>query len=170
MPEPLYCAGLSKQEGFIVLYTEATKKAMRLAYRAHHGQMDLGGVPYVFHPYHLAEQMQTEETVCAALLHDVLEDTLLTANDLEREGFSPAIVQAVVHLTHEKQVPYEEYVRQLAADPIARAVKMADLRHNSDETRWPKEEAGTERVLSRREKYRKALAFLEQVEKGEPVV
>lgn len=153
-----------------MLYTEATKKAMRLAYCAHHGQMDLGGVPYIFHPYHVAEQMQTEETVCAALLHDVLEDTPLTANDLEREGFSPVIVQAVVHLTHEKHVPYEEYVRQLAADPIARAVKMADLRHNSDPTRWPKEEAGTERALARREKYRKALAFLEQVEKGEAVV
>ena len=106
-----------------MLYTEATKKAMRLAYRAHHGQMDLGGVPYIFHPYHLAEQMHSEETVCAALLHDVLEDTPLTVEDLEREGFSPAVIQAVVHLTHDPAVPYETYVQKLSPDPIARAVK-----------------------------------------------
>ena len=153
-----------------MLYTEATKKAMRLAYRAHHGQMDLGGVPYIFHPYHLAEQMHSEETVCAALLHDVLEDTPLTVEDLEREGFSPAVIQAVVHLTHDPAVPYETYVQKLSPDPIARAVKMADLRHNRDETRWPKEEAGTEKALARREKYRKALVFLERVENGGPAV
>ena len=58
-----------------MIYTPLTNKAMRLAYDAHHGQADKSGLPYIFHPYHLAEQMTDEITVCAALLHDVVEDT-----------------------------------------------------------------------------------------------
>ena len=61
-----------------MIYTPLTNKALRLAYTAHHGQVDKSGVPYIFHPYHLAEQMTDEITTCVALLHDVVEDTDIT--------------------------------------------------------------------------------------------
>lgn len=75
-----------------MLYTAQTKLAMDIAYRAHHGQRDQGGAPYVFHPWHLAEQMDTEVEVTAALLHDVLEDTAWTTEDLRQAGISEAVL------------------------------------------------------------------------------
>ena len=141
-----------------MLYTEMTKKAIRLAYKAHQGQTDKCGIPYVFHPYHLAEQMDTEETITAALLHDVVEDTDVTMEDLEIEGFPPAVLKALALLTHDPAVPYMEYVAALKADPIARAVKIADLIHNSDLSRM---DEVNERDLVRVGKYQKALQLLQ---------
>ena len=141
-----------------MLYTEMTKKAIRLAYKAHQGQTDKCGIPYVFHPYHLAEQMDTEETITAALLHDVVEDTDVTMEDLEKEGFPPAVLKALALLTHDPAVPYMEYVAALKADPIARAVKIADLIHNSDLSRM---DEVNERDLVRVGKYQKALQLLQ---------
>ena len=60
-----------------MIYTPMVNRALRLAYRAHAGQLDRGGVPYIFHPYHLAEQMDDERSICVALLHDVVEDLSL---------------------------------------------------------------------------------------------
>lgn len=117
-----------------MIYTLLTKKAMRIAYDAHHGQLDQSGQPYIFHPYHLAEQMTDEITVCAALLHDVVEDTDITIEELERE-FPTEVTQALRLLTHAPGTDYFEYVRALADNPVAKAVKLADLAHNSDETR-----------------------------------
>ena len=68
-----------------MIYTPLTNKAMRLAYAAHQGQTDQAGLPYIFHPFHLAEQMEDEISVCAALLHDVVEDTPITLEELEQE-------------------------------------------------------------------------------------
>lgn len=140
-----------------MIYTEMTNRAMELAYRAHHGQFDKNGVPYVFHPFHLAEQMDTEETVTAALLHDVVEDTDYTLEDLRAMGFPDPVLEALSLLTHDPSVPYMEYVKRLKNNPIARAVKLADLTHNSDLSRLP---AVTERDLERVEKYRRAKALL----------
>ena len=81
-----------------MLESDLTHAAMRLAYAAHHGQLDKAGVPYIFHPYHLAEQMPDEITACVALLHDVLEDTSVTLEELEAM-FPPAITEAVSLLT-----------------------------------------------------------------------
>ena len=67
-----------------MIYTHLTKLAMTIAYQAHHGQTDHGGMPYIFHPYHLAEQMCDEYTTCAALLHDVVEDTDMTIEELAK--------------------------------------------------------------------------------------
>ena len=72
-----------------MIYTEVTKKAMRLAFKAHQGQVDKGGIPYIFHPIHLAEQMPDEITTATALLHDVVEDSEVTMEDLKAEGFPP---------------------------------------------------------------------------------
>ena len=82
-----------------MLYTEKTKKALKLCFEAHKEQKDKSGMPYVFHPFHLAEQMQTEETVIVALLHDVAEDTAYTVDDLRQMGFSDAVCDALAHKT-----------------------------------------------------------------------
>lgn len=147
-----------------MIYTDATKAAMRLCYEAHAGQVDKAGLPYVFHPYHLAEQMETEHEVCAALLHDVMEDTDMTADDLVAAGVPAEYVETCGLLRHEDGVPYMDYVAALVQDPVARRVKMADLRHNSDLTRLPGEP--TEADLRRAVKYREALSFLEGFENG----
>jgi (p)ppGpp synthase/HD superfamily hydrolase len=132
-----------------------------LAYEAHQGQYDKSGLPYVFHPFHLAEQMDTEEAVTAALLHDVAEDTDYTLEDLRSMGFPDAVTDALALLTHDPSVPYLEYVERLKSNPIARSVKLADLTHNSDLSRLP---AITEKDLERVEKYRKAMNLLKQGE------
>ena len=93
-----------------MIYTPLTKKAMRIAYYAHHGQEDKGGVPYIFHPIHLAEQMEDEITTCIALLHDVAEDTEVTIDKLA-EIFPPEVVNALKLLTHSRDVDYFDYIK-----------------------------------------------------------
>lgn len=117
-----------------MIYTELTQKAMKIAYNAHHGQTDQSGMPYIFHPYHLAEQMTDEISVCVALLHDVVEDTPITIEMLEKE-FPKQITDAVRLLTHDENTDYFDYVRAIKKNPVAKAVKLADLEHNSDHTR-----------------------------------
>ncbi len=140
-----------------MIYTPLTKKAMKITYAAHAGQTDKTGIPYIYHPMHLAEQMETEATVCAALLHDVVEDTDMTFADLEQEGFPPEVIAALKLLTHDPAVPYMDYVRTIMQNPIAAAVKLADLRHNSDLTRM---DTIDEKALQRTEKYKNAIALL----------
>ena len=94
-----------------MIYTEMTIKAMQIAYKAHAGQVDYSNVPYVFHPYHLAEQMDDEISCTVALLHDVVEDTDVTIEDLERE-FPEAVTEVIKLLTHEKDVNYFDYVSE----------------------------------------------------------
>lgn len=141
-----------------MIYTENTKKAMIIAYNAHHGQVDKSGVPYIFHPIHLAEQMQTEDECIVALLHDVVEDTDITFEQLSKE-FSPQVIKALKLLTHDKSNDYLDYVRNLKSNPIAKKVKLADLYHNSDVTRM---ENPTEKDLVRKEKYHKAIKILSE--------
>ena len=141
-----------------MLYTPMTKKALCLCFEAHKEQKDKSGLPYVFHPFHLAEQMVTEETTVVALLHDVVEDTGYSLADLEDMGFSKSVLDALALLTHDPSVDYMDYVRAIKANPIARTVKLADLRHNSDLTRL---DTVDEKALARVEKYQKARILLE---------
>ncbi len=115
-----------------MLYTPTTKRALELCAQAHEGQRDKSGMPYVLHPFHLAEQMTTPSETCVALLHDTMEDCGLTEDDLRAAGMGDDVVEAVRLLTHERGVPYLDYVRTISKNPLARAVKVADLRHNSD--------------------------------------
>ena len=140
-----------------MIYTEKTKKALKLSFEAHKDQKDKSGMPYVFHPFHLAEQMTDEDTTVAALLHDVVEDTDYTFRDLEEMGFPPQVLEALQLLTHDPALPYLDYVARIRENPIARAVKLADLRHNSDLSRLDQVDA---RALARAEKYRQAMALL----------
>ncbi len=141
-----------------MIYTANTKKALKLCFEAHKNQVDKSGLPYVFHPFHLAEQMQDEETTIVALLHDVVEDTDFTLDDLKKQGFSNEIIEAIALMTHSPEIPYMDYVAQIKTNPIARAVKLADLRHNSDLTRL---DTIDEKALQRVQKYKKAMELLE---------
>lgn len=140
-----------------MIYTDQTKKAINIAYNAHMGQVNKKEeIPYIFHPIHLAEQMDTEEECIVALLHDVVEDTDVRMEDLEKE-FSNTVIDALKLLTHDKKVDYMEYVTKIKNNPIARKVKLADLSHNMDKTRLIKI---TEEDIKRIEKYEKAKDLL----------
>ena len=141
-----------------MIYTDKTKKALKLCFEAHKNQVDKSGMPYVFHPFHVAEQMTDEAATIVALLHDVVEDTDYTLEDLAAEGFGKEILEAVALMTHEDDVPYLDYVAKLKENPIARAVKLADLAHNSDLSRIGEVD---EETRERLEKYKKAMALLE---------
>ena len=142
-----------------MVYTPLTIRAMSLAYDAHHGQQDKSGVPYIFHPLHLAEQMQDEISCCAAILHDVVEDTDITPEQLAKE-FPAQVVEAVKLLTHDPETDYFDYVRAIKGNPIAVKVKLADLAHNMDVSRFAGVEVPKERIGYFRDKYTKALAIL----------
>lgn len=140
--------------------TKLTRKAMTIAYNAHMNQFDKAGVPYIYHPIHLAEQMQTEEECIVALLHDVVEDTDITMEELEKE-FSEKVIEALKLLTHDKNIEYMDYINKIKNNDIAKKVKIADLKHNSDETRLDKI---TIKDVIRRKKYKEALKSLENRE------
>ena len=142
-----------------MIYTPLTIRAMQIAYDAHHGQTDKAGVPYVFHPLHLAEAMEDEICCCAALLHDVVEDTAVTLEDLAAV-FPPEVVEAVALLTHEEGTDYFDYVRRIRSNPIALKVKLADLAHNSDVTRFAGVSVPEDRIGYFLDKYTKAKAIL----------
>ena len=140
-----------------MIYTDKTKKAMKLCFEAHKYQVDKSGIPYVFHPFHVAEQMKDETTTIVALLHDVVEDTDYTLEDIAAMGFGQDIVDALALMTHDKNVPYLDYVAKIKDNPIARKVKLADLTHNSDPTRL---DVIDNKVKERLDKYKKAIRIL----------
>jgi (p)ppGpp synthase/HD superfamily hydrolase len=143
--------------GADMIYTELTKRALTLCFAAHKDQVDKSGLPYVFHPFHLAEQMPDELTTVTALLHDVVEDTPYTLADLRDIGFPEPVLAALALLTHDDGAPYLAYVARIKENPIAKTVKLADLLHNSDLTRMDHVD---EQALARVEKYRKAMELL----------
>lgn len=140
-----------------MLFTPMTRTAMTIAYNAHHGQTDKTGVPYIFHPARVAAGFTDEAEACTAWLHDVVEDTDLTIQDIRLAGFGAMICEALQLLTHDKAVPYMDYVREIAKNPIAKAVKMADLQDNMDTSRLIEFDEAAEKRLS---KYREAFQFL----------
>ena len=142
-----------------MIYTEMTKKALKLCFTAHKDQTDKSGMPYVFHPFHLAEQMPDEDTTIVALLHDVIEDTPYTLDDLRAMGFNEQVLDALVLMTHDKRIPYMDYVAKIKGNKIARTVKLADLKHNSDLSRLNNVD---EKAMKRIEKYRQAIALLSE--------
>lgn len=139
-----------------MIYTDLTKKALKISFNAHKDQIDKSGMPYVYHPFHLAEQMDDEYSTCVALLHDVVEDTDMTLDELS-EIFPKEVTDAITMMTHNDSVPYLEYVREIKNNPIAAKVKLADLKHNSDLTRL---DVVDDKTLERVEKYKKAISIL----------
>jgi (p)ppGpp synthase/HD superfamily hydrolase len=107
------------------------EKALQIAAKAHEGQKDKEGLPYILHPLRVMAGVEGEETQIVAVLHDVVEDTSVTADDLRGAGFSERVVAAVLCVTHRKDEPYAAYVARCKGDAIARQVKLADLKDNA---------------------------------------
>ena len=130
-----------------------------VAEKAHFGQVDKAGMDYIEHPRAVASMVNgVNEKICA-LLHDVMEDTGYSTSDLKALGFSETVLDALNLMTHDNQVPYLEYVAALKHNRIARTVKLADLRHNSDLSRL---DNVNDKDLRRVEKYKKAILLLEE--------
>ena len=144
-----------------MIYTALTKKALRLCFDAHKEQVDKTGMPYVFHPFHLAEQMSDEISTVCALLHDFVEDTDYTLEDLAEMGYPQEVIDVLRLLTHNPEVPYFDYVKAISVNPIAKQVKLADLAHNSDLSRMDGSEID-EWSMARTEKYKKAIEMLSE--------
>lgn len=128
--------------------------AIKLATDAHAGQIDKGGQPYILHPLRIMLAMKTDEERIVAVLHDVVEDTAVSADDLYWvHGFKMDIVKPVCLLTRTKGENYFDYIERLSVNPIARAVKIADLRDNLCPTRA----LTGSKAETREQKYRLAL-------------
>ena len=140
-------------------FTDLTKKALVISFNAHKEQVDKSGMPYVYHPYRIAEQMNDVYSTCVALLHDVIEDTDITLEDLKDEGFPQKVIEAIALMTHDDDTPYFDYIRRIKTNPIATAVKLADLQDNSNYERLDKVEI---KDLQRIEKYREAKRILSE--------
>jgi (p)ppGpp synthase/HD superfamily hydrolase len=143
-----------------MIYTEQTKNAMRIAYEAHKDALDKSDLPYIYHPVHLAERMDTETACAAALLHDVVEDTDMTFEELKGRGVSDRVIDVVRILTHDdKKEEYMDYIRRVKGSGNADAIKikLADLAHNSDITRLNRVE---EKLLKRIARYKAAYELL----------
>lgn len=134
--------------------------AIKLATDAHAGQVDKSGEPYILHPLRVMLSMKAEDERIVAVLHDVVEDTPWTCEDLYwQHGFKPEIVMAVAALTRGKDEDYFDFIRRLAPNLIARSVKIADIRDNLDPGRGlPTDAKANERI----EKYRRALEVLRE--------
>ena len=144
-----------------MIYTALTKRALRLCFEAHKEQTDKTGMPYVFHPFHVAEQMTDEISAVCALLHDVVEDSDYTFEDLAEMGYPQEVIDVLKLLTHDSETPYLDYVKAIAVNPIAKRVKLADLAHNSDLSRMDEGEID-EYAVARTEKYKKAMEILSE--------
>lgn len=140
-----------------MIYTDLTKRAMKLAFDAHKGQVDKSGMPYIYHPVHLAEQMDDEYSICVALLHDTVEDTDMTFEKLAEYGLPNDVIDALKILTYDDSVPYMDYVKIIKDNYLARKVKMADLAHNSNLSRLNMVD---EKSIQRTRKYFEALILL----------
>lgn len=112
-------------------------RAIQISVQAHGGQKEKNGRPYILHPIWLMLKMESELEMMAAILHDVVEDTEWTLNDLRREGFPEAAFQAVDCLTHRNQIRYPDYIQRILGNPVARKVKLADLEDDLDAKRLP---------------------------------
>ena len=131
--------------------------ALSIARKAHEGQLDKAGVDYIEHPIYVASQVDTEEEKAVALLHDVIEDSPVSAKGLLQAGLPETVVTAVQVLTKKKEQDYQTYLETVKKNPLARVVKLADLKHNSDLSRLS---SITEKDRERLKKYKKAIDFL----------
>lgn len=143
-----------------MINTKLTRLASRIAYKAHEGQTDKAGVPYIFHPIHIAEQMDSEESCVVALLHDVIEDSDITLEILSKY-FNNDIIAALKVLTKKENDDYVMYIKRVKTNKLATKVKIKDLEHNNDLTRL---DEVTDKDKKRSMKYCEAIRYLEDIE------
>jgi hypothetical protein len=129
------------------------EKAIQIAAGAHEGQKQKDGSPYILHPLRVTHVVQGENTQIVAVLHDIIEDTAVTAEDPRQAGFSERVLSALLLVTHRKDEPYADYVVRCKADDIARRVKLADLEDNSRLPRTLLRPDRLERDLARIRRY-----------------
>ena len=136
------------------------QKAIQLAKHYHDGQFDKAGKPYFYHPHTVASLVDDIDAKIVAYMHDLIEDTPVTKDFLLEQGFDANIVDAVVCLTKsDDNIDYLDYVRDIAKNPLAKKVKIADLTTNSDLSRIKNP---TQKDVERTEKYKKALKILNE--------
>jgi len=133
-------------------------KTLRIAVKAHRGQLEGHGLPYALHPIRIMLRMRTNDERIVALLHDVVEHSAWTFKDLRKEGFRGRIVRAVEHLTKRPGEDYDDYIARVRPHRLARAVKIGDLRDNLEQCRGPRQTAKDRRRIAR---YKAALAKLQ---------
>ena len=143
-----------------MINTKLTRLASKIAYKAHDGQTDKAGVPYIFHPIHIAEQMDSEESCVVALLHDVIEDSDITLEILNKY-FNDDIITALRVLTKKENDDYVMYIKRVKTNKLATKVKIKDLEHNRDLTRL---DEVTDKDKKRSMKYWEAIRYLEDIE------
>ncbi len=133
------------------------QRALEIAVQAHRDQREKNGMPYVLHPIRLMMAVENEHAQIAALLHDVVEDTAVTMDELVAEGFANEVIVALRLLTHDDGSPYDEYIERIRHNAIARKVKMADLTDNMNIKRIP---GLKQKDLDRLEKYHRSYLTL----------
>ena len=133
------------------------ERAIEIAARTHAGQTDKGGAPYILHPLRVMLRVAPGAQQIVAVLHDVVEDSDVTFEDLEREGFSAEVVKGLRAVTKVEGESYEDFVARAALDPVGKAVKLADLMENSDLSRIAEP---SQKDLERVEKYGRAIRYL----------
>jgi (p)ppGpp synthase/HD superfamily hydrolase len=129
------------------------ERAFLLAIEAHKGQVDLSGRPYLYHIFYVATHITRKKAMVVAFLHDIVEDTNTTLEDLKEKGFDEEIVAAVEAITKRKSEKYIDFINRVKENSLATEVKLADLKHNIQIKRLKNP---TERDLKRIEKYKKA--------------
>lgn len=135
------------------------QEAINIALIAHKNQTRKNGTPYILHPLRVMLKQTSEKSMTAAVLHDVIEDSEITLNDLKNYGFNDEIIEIVRLLTHVKNQSYDEYIQNIIKNPIAVKIKIADLEDNMNLEELPEI---TENDLKRMQKYKNALLSLKQ--------
>lgn len=133
------------------------ERAIEIAARTHAGQVDKGGAPYILHPLRVMLRVAPGPQQIVAVLHDVVEDSDISFEDLEREGFSAEVINGLRAVTKVEGESYEDFVARAALDPVGKAVKLADLMENSDLSRIAEP---SQKDLERIEKYGRAIRYL----------
>lgn len=139
------------------LNDDGIKKAYELANNLHRGQVDKSGQPYIDHLIEVANQMDSVEAVMVALLHDAMEDQGVTRRFLISQGFPDEVIEAITILTKTDD-DYMSYIQRIKQNDLARVVKIADMRHNSDLSRL---KSVSEKDIARKEKYLKSIELLQ---------
>lgn len=133
------------------------EKAIGIALNAHAGTKDKGGMPYILHPLRLMLNLSTKNEMIVAILHDIIEDTSVTLDDLREAGFSDDVVIAVDHLTRQDNENYADFIKRVSLNRLARKVKIEDLKDNMNMSRLSEL---TESDFQRLAKYHAALRTL----------
>lgn len=136
--------------------------ALLIAIEFHKGQTDKAGAPYISHPIMVASMVSDEKEKVIALLHDVLEDTDCTIEDLYNLGITEEQAEALLLLTHDPEIEYFDYIKKISTNALAKTVKLADLKHNMDLKRLSNV---TPKDIKRLEKYKKAYIILSEANK-----